>query len=77
MTDLQKFLELYRSVGIEPEINPDQESDFSWVTPMVDRGTVLVLCGSTDANKTDGYMNFFTRIDFDKDGNFISQGFWE
>ena len=66
MTDLEKFLELYRSVGIEPEINE------------VKNGTLLRLEAESSRNSPFvGYMGFYTQITFDQNGKFQNQGIWE
>lgn len=72
MTDLQNFIELYKSIGIE--LTVIQEEEFQ-----------IILIGEScwehdnlsSSKKFKGYSGFFSKIEFDKNGNFISQGFWE
>ena len=64
MTDLEKFLELYRSVGIEPEI----EKKGDWTDLRLE---------SDEKGKILGYSGFFTVITFDENGRFKDQGIWE
>lgn len=72
MTDLDRFVELYRTFGIECNVNKK------------DSGYEIVLSehtcyadGATRSDKFDGYCGMFTTISFDGDGKFIKQGFWE
>jgi hypothetical protein len=65
MSDLEKFIELYKSVGIE--LTPDKEDD----------GLSLNLMEGEHKELVGGYMGFFTEICFDLDGKFVSQGVWE
>jgi hypothetical protein len=63
MTDLDKFIELYRSVGVEPEIH---------------RGfgqTTLRLEAQTQP-KIEGYYGHETIITFNGDGKFLGQSFF-
>ncbi|WZL88312.1 hypothetical protein VS868_11965 [Salinimicrobium sp. 3283s] len=63
MTDLDKFLELYRSVGVEPEV--EKRGDNTWIKL------------DNNIEGVDGYHGFYTKIYFDQNGKFLSQGIWE
>ncbi|MGI0106737.1 hypothetical protein [Salinimicrobium sp. WS361] len=63
MTDLEKFLDLYKSVGVEPEVEAHGA------------GTTLNLDNCLEG--IDGYHGFYTKIYFDQNGKFLSQGIWE
>jgi len=65
MTDLEKFIDLYKSVGID--LIPDRE----------DEGLFLNLMEGKHKELVGGYMGFFTAIHFDFSGKFITQGAWE
>lgn len=73
MTDLERFVELYRSFGIECKVNhfECQEGIFDIIE--LNSGQHEV----TSSIKFDGYGGFFSDVFFDKNGNFIKQGFWE
>jgi len=65
MSDLQKFIELYKSVGIE--LKPDVKIN----------GDIYLHLEEGEHKKFKGYNMFFSEIIFDENGKFISQGFWE
>ena len=75
MTDLERFVDLYKSFGINCNVNKEED------------GFVIVLgeneyVGSrevkvTSGDKLGGYSNFFSTIRFDGDGKFLKQEFWE
>ena len=73
MTDLEKFIKLYKSFGIEI-INPRITIGNEGGKYEIDLPTDVVNLGE---NKFIGYAAFYTSIEFDKDGKFIRQGFWE
>lgn len=87
MTDLERFIELYRSLGIECIVNRitiDPQFNGRSIKPEIKERQAIHLGGddyrdikSTSSEKFDGYGGFFSNIEFDMDGNFISQGFWE
>ena len=76
MTDLERFIELYRSIGIECYIYEDEEK---WRTKEIKLGAAMYPSGDEFQSHPliEGYGGFYTSIVFDKDGKFISQGFWE
>lgn len=72
MSDLENFVNLYKSFGIDCIINKKENEQ------------VIILSGSgntdmkeTSSSKFDGYGGFYSDVKFDLDGKFISQGFWE
>jgi len=71
-TDLEKFIELYKSFGIDlkaHKIDDHQE----------------IIMGSSEyypklissSDKFDGYFGFYSDVYFDLNGKFIKQGFYE
>jgi hypothetical protein len=80
MTDIERFVELYRSLGIECVIN--QRHKITW--PLSFDG-VEILMGydlyspggeTTESDKFFGYSGLYTCVRFDNNGKFISQGFF-
>jgi len=73
MTDLEKFKKLYADFGIECTEYLDQNFYFINLnyneTEDIDKSTI--------SNKLEGYSSFYSQIKFNKNGKFISQGFWE
>ncbi len=66
MNDLDKFIELYESIGIKlipEEVNKD-----------IIR---LTITQNLDWDRIGGYSSFFSTIDFDSTGKFKEQNFWE
>ena len=70
-TDLQRFLGLYKSFGIELKVEKCEPSN-----PEVEEGFLVELKQGSHP-KLKGYTWFFSTILFDKSGKFIEQGFWE
>ena len=71
MTDLERFVELYRSFGIECKVfieGSDCERRIYLSNMSFDYATT--------SDKFGGYI-MFSEITFDVDGRFIGQGFWE
>jgi hypothetical protein len=64
-TDLERFVELYRSVGIK--LKPTK----------TDKGITSIVIEAKTHEKIKGYAGFHTQIDFDSDGKFLSHGVWE
>ncbi len=64
MTDLEKFVELYKSFGIELEVKEE------------DTHYAIIMEADTHP-KFEGYNTFYSDVTFDTDGNFLTQGFWE
>lgn len=76
MTDLEKFIELYKSFGINCLTNErwDEKRGHGIIE--------ITLNGSYGGNTTQsakfrGYSCFFSSVVFHEDGTFIEQGFWE
>lgn len=70
MTDLEKFIDLYKSFGIDLSdqaiSDKDEEYDI-WIYPHNYYGTIK------GSEKIEGYIGFYTVITFDKDGKFKNQ----
>ena len=72
-SDLDRFIELYRSFGIDCVVNEKNEIK------------IIYLCESdytfneqaTLSDKLKGYNDFFSKVVFDSNGKFIEQGFYE
>jgi hypothetical protein len=62
-SDLDKFVSLYKSVGIE--LHPIEKEG---------EGFILEL---KENHGFDGYAMFLSVIEFDSNGKFLKQGFWE
>lgn len=76
MTDLQKFIDLYKSFGIELKPEEVTEEDYFPAAK-----TVLVMRSNPylpGRSHFDGYNKlFYSTVFFDANGKFIKQGFWE
>lgn len=66
MTDLEKFKELYTSVGVDFKI-------FGHHTT----GNIQLRLKANITNKISGYHGFETELLFDEDGKFIEQNIYE
>jgi len=75
MTDLDKFIELYASLGIKCVVWNDAEDDTQNIT--LEAGGYSADGTSTVSDKIKGYSGFVSIIIFDMDGEFKSQGMWE
>ena len=76
MTDLEKFKELYDSIGVEYYF--DLKESFAPGPSVLKRTSHLMfIYEDHDDPKLAGYPGFYTRIEFSKKGKFIKQGFWE
>ena len=71
---LDKFAKLYLEFGIKCIIN---QSDEGYEIKLADTDMYSSQDSITLSDKFEGYGGFFTRIEFDKNGNFLKQGFWE
>lgn len=74
MTDIQRYVELYRSFGIELTVRwtEDRSQQFLWF------GHHNTIDKPFDEHKSfDGYSGFYTAVFFDRDGNYLSQEFME
>ena len=82
MTDLQSFIELYSKFGITCVVNqcPNTGNSFIVFCPeyySLDLNEWNGNCSPTKTDKIEGFNGFYSQIDFDKDGKFVGQGFWE
>lgn len=75
MTDLERFIELYKSFGIICKIQTEEEMGHKTIT--LSAGLPHREDQYTRHKKLDGYSDFFSDIEFTKDGKFLRQGFWE
>jgi len=73
-TDLEKFVELYRSFGIECKINSEDDRQIINLCSEDDDGEDR---NGTVSPKLIGHYGFFSKVSFDIYGKFVSQGFWE
>lgn len=82
MTDLEKFIALYKSLGIELEVKLSQDCS----PEQREEGDIFCLelgfCHYDNDKKVDdrllgGYGGFYSTIHFDAKGKFIKQSFWE
>ena len=81
-TDLDRCLDVYRSFRIECKMNICKEDGQILHLMKGDQYIALTDAhvGIGDEETTDPRFNgygMYTQINFDKDGNFKSQGFWE
>lgn len=68
-TDLEKFIELYNSIGM-----PVKAEAYSG---NVGKAKLIIKLTAQQYPKLIGYTSFFTEILFDDEGRFILQGIWE
>ena len=75
-TDLERFIELYKSFGIECKVNKE---DNTLVIYLSQNWQLQYNDGIkyTFSDKFFGYNSFYSAISFTKDGKFINQGFFE
>jgi len=74
-TDLERFVELYKSFGIECKVDDDGDGN-QYVCLAEDQAPPNAY-DVTISEKLEGWEGFHSIIKFDQHGNFISQGFWE
>lgn len=77
MTDLECFVELYRSFGIECKVNISIEGQVATQVIYIGYGVWGMYDVVTESPKFDGYYGFYSSVSFDMAGKFIGQGFWE
>lgn len=72
MTDLEKFIDLYKSFGIDVKVFKIADSN---------QRVILGECYGermvTESDKFKGYNGFYSRLIFSPEGKFIEQGFYE
>ena len=86
-TDYDKFMKLYKSVGVEPELGTEDWYNGGYISsgeisglsneeiPNVIRTKILTLASGD--NMIGGYSGFSTDLVFNEAGKFIKQNFWE
>ena len=62
-TDMEKFIELYRSFGIELEAKP------------ITDGYIIIM--TAKINGFYGWFGYHSDVQFDHNGKFANQGFWK
>lgn len=67
MSDLDRFVALYKSFGIE--LKPEAKTEYG--------KEIIVVELRADDPKFDGYTGFYSDVEFDKGGTFVRQGFGE
>ena len=74
-TDIERFIELYDSIGVDVVVNKRFNPSGSKCT-----GQWIVFGGysdmdreTTNDDRISGYSGFYTSLNFDGDGNFVSQ----
>ncbi len=72
-TDLERFKKLYAEFGIK--CKEYLSDDFYIINLGFNEGEDIKK--STISEKFWGWPGFYSRVTFDKNGKFISQGFWE
>jgi hypothetical protein len=73
MTDLERFIELYASVGIP--LQPEAAMYPRFVPK--DEADQMLYLTADETPKVIGYSQFYTWLRFDKEGKFIEQGIYE
>jgi len=76
MTDLEKFVELYKSFGVDVVVD-SCEVPGERLIHLTEGGMFNSGEGWTEDDRFKGYCDFFTTVSFDEDGKFVSQGFYE
>ena len=74
MTDLERFLALYESVGLKPELATGSGSTNYQRKIHFEQ---KLLFTADNCEYTDGYYGFRYEVYFDADGKFVGHGIWE
>jgi len=81
MTDLEKFIELYKSfdIKLKPCIDSCTQPYIVMTNgdPKDNSSSFLNIKKISRSLKFDGYSFFHSIVEFDQDGKFIKQGVWE
>lgn len=78
MTDLQAFIDLYTRLGIDCNVNQCAETGNQFIIlTSKDSHSDYENEKPTESDKLQGYYGFYSKVEFDKDGIFLNQGFWE
>lgn len=75
-TDIEKFVELYKSFGIDCIVNEQDDKKVILLNALDSqmKGRSIV---PTKSDKFGGYIGFNSEVIFSSDGSFIAQNFWE
>ena len=73
-TDLDKFIELYKSFGIRCVV--EEGSDYNVINLTADEYDEIWSDINSYSNKFTGMLGIITSIYFTKEGKFIEQSFW-
>lgn len=73
MTDMARFIELYRSFGVELQAEPADKYDLQ-SDPNI--GFTITI-GEETPKLNKGYGGFYSTVFFDRQEKFMYQGFWE
>ena len=71
MTDLEKFVALYKDFGIDCRVNQEEGEQKIYL------GGFYGADGFTSSDKFDGYSGFYSVARFDLEGKFLGQDFYE
>ena len=74
-TDLEKFIELYKSFGINCVV--EETSEYDIITLTADEYDEILSDVNTYSDKFSGNSNIVSQIYFDKNGKFTEQSFWK
>ena len=80
MTDLEKFLALYKSFGIElfaGPLGPGPDKKELLRSQDADKAGLVVRLRQDQHDKLEGYGGFCSAVFFDSAGSFLFQGFLE
>ena len=80
MTDLEKFIDLYKSLGVELKVeneNPKGDNDDEEGFLFLILGDYYSIDNEPNPKLMHGYGGFHSIIHFDANGKFIKQSFWE
>lgn len=76
MTDLERFIELYKSFGIDCKVNQINEEQVIFLGDY-DSYDTYPEYEKTRHVSLGGYGNFYSEVIFDKDGKYSRQNFYE
>ena len=75
MTHLEKFVALYKEFGIDVKVEKTNTGFSVKLSDSSYKSEEDIF--TTFSDKLDGYSSFYSDIEFDGEGNFKRQGFWE
>jgi len=76
MSDLDNFIKLYKSFGIDLKPKKTEKGEEVFVNGEYSVEPHIII-GMRQGDLFCGYSGFFSDVIFDKDGKFVEQGFWE